>query len=131
VIRKKLDTPPTQPQPVVKHQPVLVSPATTQSKLPVFWLDFPATRLRRDLTHQLHKHQIVIEPIVGNLPLTLPKPSFITRDQRAHRRLTWIQRWDRNAITDAVAHWQIKLFGISSAVLDWLSSLKPEPAAMI
>jgi hypothetical protein len=78
VIRKKLGTPSTQPVPVIEHQPVPVSPATTGPTLPVFWLDFPTTRLRRDLTHQLHKHQIVIEAIPGNLPSTPPKPSFIT-----------------------------------------------------
>lgn len=36
-----------------------------------------------------------------------------------------LERRNKNATTDAVAHWQVQLFGISSAVLDWLSSLKP------
>ncbi len=131
VVRKKLTTPPTQAQPVVEHQPLPIPPATTPPTLPVLWLDFPTTRLRRELTHQLHQHQIVIEALAGTRSITLPKPSFITRDQRAHRRFTWAQRWERNASTDAVTHWQVKLFGLSSAVLNWLRSLKPRPAVII
>ncbi|MBD1865261.1 MULTISPECIES: hypothetical protein [Trichocoleus] len=46
------------------------------------------------------------------------KSSFLTQAQRAHRRLTWVERWDRDAATHAVSHWQVSLFGISSNVLD-------------
>ena len=129
VVRKKLASPQTQP--ACDPQALPVSHSSPQQPLPVIWLDFPTTRLRRDLTHQLQKNQIVIEPIIRNIPMPQAKTAFITRDQRAHRRLTWAQRWDRNAITNAVAQWQVKLFGISSAVLDWLSSLKPRPAVII
>jgi nitroreductase len=131
VVRKKLTSPQTQPQPISIPQPLPVTHSNPQQLLPVIWLDFPTTRLRRDLTHQLQKNQIVIEPIIRNIPMPQVKTAFITRDQRAHRRLTWAQRWDRNAITNAVAQWQVKLFGISSAVLDWLSSLKPRPVVII
>ena len=128
VIRKKLTPPPPQPPPMVTPQ---LMPVTPPPNLSVLWLDFPTTRLRRELTHQLRKHQIVIEAIAGDRPTSSPEPSFITRDQRAHRRFTWAQRWEKNAITEAVTHWQVKLFGLSSAVLDWLRSLKPRPAVII
>jgi hypothetical protein len=55
----------------------------------------------------------------------------ITRDQRAHRRLSWTQRWEKNLITDISAHWRVSLFGISSAILDWLGTLKPSPVLII
>lgn len=106
-------------------------PVATQSNLPVLWLDFPTTHLRRDLAYQLRHQQIVIESIAKALPLTEIAPQQITRDQRAHRRLTWVQRLDKNVAKDSVTHWKIQLFGISSAVLDWLSSLKPSPAVII
>ena len=54
----------------------------------------------------------------------------MTRDQRAHRRLTWTQRWNKNAATQAILHWRGQLFGAYAAVLEWLNRLKP-PAAVI
>lgn len=131
VIRKKLLGVPPEVQPLAQPHPVLENPVTPHSPLPVLWLDFPATRLRRDLTHRLRQHQIVIEPACVTLALPPSKSPLMTRDQRAHRRLTWVQRWKRNTSTDAVPHWEVKLFGLSSAVLDWLRSLKPRPAVII
>ena len=114
--------------PPMEHNP---STATNQPTKPVLWLDFPTTRLRRDLTYLLRQQQLVIEPMseIGKKPSLLP--NFITRDQRAHRRLSWTQRWERNSIIETQARWQVTLFGISSAVLDWLTSLKPQPALII
>jgi len=105
-------------------------PASPFPNLPVMWLDFPTTRLRRDLSHQLQRQRIVIQP--GTLDLPPPEPNGVpmTRDQRAHRRLTWAQRWNKNAATQAILHWRVQLFGISSAILAWLNRLKP-PSAVI
>lgn len=131
VIRRKLPPSHSEPQQQVEAQPIPTAYAKASLSLPVLWLDFPTTRLRRDLVHQLRQHQIRIEPIGVSPTMTPLKSPFMTRDQRAHRRLTWAQRWNRNASTHAVAHWQVKLFGISSVVLDWLKSLKPRPAVII
>lgn len=127
VIRKKLSSSPHEPSAVAQSQPPPMTCLTAQPTGAVLWLDFPTTRLRRELSHQLRQQQIVIESIAANTPITKPKPQSITRDQRAHRRLTWVERWNKNATTDTVAHWQVQLFGISSAVLNWLASLKPRP----
>lgn len=127
VTRRKLPCSSTEPQLDVQSRPLPVTHPTTQPTLPVLWLDFPTTRLRRELTHQLRQHQVVIEPTTTNLAITPSESLLITRNHRAHRRLTWAQRWDRNARTEALAHWQVKLFGISSTVLCWLNSLKPSP----
>lgn len=140
VIRKKLSHPAEEssdhssPQPVAQSQPLQEKPSTTpvtQPKEPVLWLDFPTTRLRRELSYQLAKQQLVIEPINVTTTINQPSPQFLTRDQRAHRRLSWIQRWERNSIVDTQARWRVTLFGISSTVLDWLNSLKPQPALII
>ncbi len=121
------------PQSLATTPPMEHNPSTTTNlpKKPVIWLDFPTTRLRRDLTYLLRRQQLVIEPMseIAKKPSLLP--NFITRDQRAHRRLSWTQRWERNSIIETQARWRVTLFGISSAVLDWLSSLKPQPALII
>jgi hypothetical protein len=36
------------------------------------------------------------------------------RDQHLHHCLTWADRWNRNASTDAVVHWQLKRLWIGS-----------------
>ncbi|MBE9019021.1 hypothetical protein IQ272_23295 [Chroococcidiopsidales cyanobacterium LEGE 13417] len=131
MIRKKLPSPVDEPSAAAQPEPIRVTCLTAQPTGTVLWLDFPTTRLRRDLTHQLRQQQLVIESIAANIPITKSQPQSITRNQRAHRRLTWAERWNRNATADAVAHWQVKLFGISSAVLDWLHNLRPRPAVII
>ncbi|MDZ4872121.1 MAG: hypothetical protein CLLPBCKN_006713 [Chroococcidiopsis cubana SAG 39.79] len=133
VIRKKLASRADEPSAVsIAQTPsIQVTHLTAQPTGTVLWLDFPTTRLRRELSHQLRQQQIVIESIAANTSVAQPKPQCITRNQRAHRRLTWAERWNRNATADAVAHWQVRLFGISSAVLNWLRNLKPRAAVII
>lgn len=132
VIRRKLSDAPTKAQPVAPlEHPREMSHPRSQPPLPVLWLDFPTTRLRRDLVHQLRQHQIEIESTHAHLTMTSSKLPFFTRAQRAHRRLTWTERWERNAATRAVSHWRVNLFGIPSNVLDWLNSLKPSPVLIM
>ncbi len=136
---KKLSSPSTEPQaqatlkpkPVVQSPPVKGNSSKNQPSRPVLWLDLTTTRLRRALSHQLRQQQLVIESISATKPITKQTNQLITRDQRAHRRLSWTQRWSRNSILDTAAHWRITLCGISSAILDWLGSLKPSPALII
>ncbi len=136
---KKLSSPSTEPQtqatlkpkPMVQSPPVKDNSSKNQPSLPVLWLDLPTTRLRRALSHQLRQQQLVIESISATKPITKQPNQFITRDQRAHRRLSWTQRWERNSILNTAAHWRVTLFGISSAILDWLGSLKPSSALII
>lgn len=137
VIRKKLSSSSTEPQttsipqPVVQCEPIPSKNLTTQPNRPVLWLDFPTTRLRRDLIHQLRRQQLVIEFIDPTTPMSQPPTQLITRDQRAHRRLSWTQRWEKNLIPERSACWRVSLFGISSAIVDWLGSLEPSPVLII
>jgi len=131
VIRKKLPCPPTESYPVAQPQLIPVSHPTAQPTRSVVWLDFPATRLRRDFTHQLQQHQILITAIGKSIGMAQQTTPLISRNQRAHRRLTWVERFGRNARVQMGVHWQVKLFGISSAVLEWLNSLKPSPVVII
>lgn len=146
VIRKKRPLEPNNPNPVHPSTPSsdASTPAQAEDRAanaapsaaapslsppppgqPVLWLDLPTTHLRRDLSHQLRQHQIVIQSIPPPYPLPDLPIDPITRDQRVHRRLTWTQRWNKNTLTDAVMHWNVQLFGMSSAILHWLNTLKP------
>ena len=132
MVRRKLPSAPTEVQSVAPlAHPRRVSHPTSQHPLPVLWLDFHTTRLRRDPVYQLRQHQIKLESTNAHLAMTASKLPFLTRAQRAHRRLTWVERWDRNAATHVVNHWQASLFGIPSNVLDWLNSLKPSPVLIM
>ncbi len=121
--------PPGLPPPNPPSAPPANPSDVLLAKGPVMWLDLPATRLRRDLSHLLQLQQIVIHPIRGTFASAEPNREPLTRDQRAHRRLSWIERGQKNAATQAILHWRVQLFGIPSAILDWLHRLKP--AALI
>jgi hypothetical protein len=125
VIRKKLPLEPNSPNRVypstpiseastLSHSEALTSQAAPAASSPalstpppgqtVLWLDLPTTHLRRDLSHQLQRQQIAIQSVPPPRPLPDLPIDPITRDQRAHRRLTWTQRWNKNTLTDAVVH---------------------------
>jgi hypothetical protein len=91
---------------------------------PVLWLDFPTTQLRRNLTHQLRHQQIIFESTNCTTSANQMPVPLITRDQRAHRRLSWSQRWERNSLKETETHWQVTLFGLSSTILNWLQGLQ-------
>jgi hypothetical protein len=62
------------------------------------WLDVDATRLRRELERRLDQQRVQVQYQEGSA--IVAEGSRIrrsTRDQRAHRRLTWHQRLLRNA----------------------------------
>lgn len=61
---------------------------------PIIWVDIPAATARRALIEHLRSQKVDIE-----LPEEQPKPQVTmkTRNERAHRRLTWEERMVRNA----------------------------------
>jgi hypothetical protein len=133
VVRKRLSTPNLEPQPrtTASMSSVEQPPPLRSANQPVIWLDCPATRLRRELKQQLQRQQVMIESVqLTSLPQEQTIPVF-TRDQRAHRRLSWSERLARNALPETGIHWRVQLFGISSTVLEWLHSLKPSPAFIL
>ncbi|MBD2069000.1 hypothetical protein H6F93_15970 [Leptolyngbya sp. FACHB-671] len=90
VVRKRLSTADPEPQLPRLEQltPGSEAPQAHLVNQPIFWFDWPATRLRRDLKQQLHRQQVIIESV----PVVLPSPAqtipILTREQRAHRRLS-------------------------------------------
>ena len=61
--------------------------------LPVYWYDLPATALRRTLPRRLAQQDIDLQPVSME---AAPANEILSRDQRAHRRLSWDQRVARN-----------------------------------
>src|SRR6185295_16083487 len=70
---------------------------------PVYWLDLPALSLRRFLPDLLHAQQIDV-----TLPDSLISTNVValTRDERAHRRLSWARRLKRNAAPHYGSPWR-------------------------
>lgn len=117
----------TDDKPLLSEPPIPVTPPSLSNR-PVLWLDFRTTHLRRDLSHQLRRQLVILQAVKLTAASAEPEVEFTSRDQRAHRRLSWTERWKKNALADAMVHWKIQLFGISSAVLNWLNSLQPDSA---
>lgn len=93
---------------------------------PIIWFDIPATQLRRELQNHLRQHQAIIRYLESDKILNSMEPSklstkrLLTRNQRAHRRLSWSERTKRNAIVQKSAMWQVQLFGVSLKLIDTL-----------
>jgi hypothetical protein len=133
VVRKRLFPPDSEPQfrPTASMPKVEQPPQPTSANQPVIWFDCPATRLRRELHQQLQRQHVMIESVQFTPPPQVQTIPVLTRDQRAHRRLSWSERLARNALPETGIHWRVQLFGISSTVLEWLHSLKPSPVFIL
>jgi hypothetical protein len=84
------------PPPPSGSSPLPASTSKSAPRLgsrPVWWVDIAACRARRALREHLDGQRVV----VGSVSLVGPSaPPFRTRDERAHRRQTWQQRFQRN-----------------------------------
>jgi hypothetical protein len=87
---------------------------------PVYWLDLPASSLRRSLPDLLRTQQIEI-----TLPTLAISTNIValSRDQRAHRRLSWAQRLKRNAAPRYSSPWRFLIYGLPQKLSAYLSSI--------
>jgi hypothetical protein len=93
---------------------------SSQPSEPVYWLDLPASTLRRSLPDLLRTQQIEIT--IACLPISTNVVAF-TRDERAHRRLTWARRLKRNAAPRYSSPWLFHIFGLPQKLTAYLSSI--------
>ena len=84
-------------------------------RLPIYLVDLEATELRRKLSMDLRRQQVEIE-ITKSRVSEEPEESILTRDQVAHRRLTWVERLARNASKPSGPSWFVQLYGIPEAI---------------
>lgn len=89
---------------------------------PVIWEDLPAAFLRRDLRQNLRQHQFEFDSMIS--PTEKQQPFLLSRDQRAHRRISWSERLARNALDPQGQSWKVRLFGISSTLATFVKDLK-------
>lgn len=123
VMRTKLP-----PMPTVALEPEItviaqVPSQTVQGTQALIWTDIPATRLRREIRQYLRRHQARIEQNDSETQPIEPASSYLTRSQRAHRRLAWAERLKRNAISSNGLQVSVQLFGISPRLVDFLNRL--------
>ncbi|HEX4205792.1 MAG TPA: hypothetical protein VHZ51_16655 [Ktedonobacteraceae bacterium] len=66
---------------------------------PVLWKDWPRCRIRREWLKVLRSETVGLTSAAtpAQVPVTTPTEEVLTRDQRAHWRLSWDQRLARNA----------------------------------
>jgi hypothetical protein len=98
---------------------MLLHPLAVGSQ-PIFWRDW-SRRSHRRACMQLVRDQCVaveIEPPTTALPIVTPAP--LSREQRAHYRLSWGERLARNACSRTAGRVTIKLFGIPQAFAAWI-----------
>ena len=62
---------------------------------PILWYDLPSALLRRTFMERLRSQQVEVD--LAPSESTAASAPLLTRDQRAHRRLTWASRLARNA----------------------------------
>jgi hypothetical protein len=86
--------------------------------LPVYWYDLPATALRRTLPRRLAQQDIDLEPV--NVEASAA-PEILSRDQRAHRRLSWEQRVVRNRRPARLPALRLLLHGVPGELAAHLS----------
>ena len=116
------------PQPADQQNLVAISRVSIENSLPylplgsepVYWTDLPASSLRHLLPNLLRAQQIEIT--MPDLPIS-SNVVVLTRDERAHRRLTWARRLKRNAAPHYSSPWRFHIYGLPQKVTAYLSSI--------
>jgi hypothetical protein len=96
------------------------APNLTLGTEPVYWLDLPASSLRRSLPDLLRTQQIEIT--LPDRP-TSTNIASLTRDERAHRRLSWARRLKRNAAPSYSSPGRFHIYGLPQKLSAYLSSI--------
>lgn len=108
------ETIPTPPPPTF-------TPPPRPGPHPLYWHDLPATHLRRRLPALLWQQRVDGLPAPrASTPTSLAAPPVLTRDQRAHRRLSWSARLARNARPSSAPALGLRLYGVPAALAAYL-----------
>ena len=79
---------------------------------PLLWGDWPRCQPRRAWMQWLRRHLVTVNaPPVTSPPST---PSLLSRAERAHWRLNWLQRFTRNARRSPASPVEITIYGLST-----------------
>jgi len=102
--------------PLVPQPTLPLEPPSTTAELPLLCRDWPRSRLRRDWLALLRSQTVRLCPLP--FPPEPPPRTTLSRAQRAHWRLSWPERLQRNAARGPTVH--IRLFGIPPALARFL-----------
>jgi hypothetical protein len=115
-------TPPAPPSPASPGEseasPQLSALACPQTPHPALWADWPRSRFRRQWLHTLRRQ--TVELTGGLLPsaedLAVSHEPVQTRAQRAHYRLSWMQRLVHNARSASAPALTITIYGLPASL---------------
>jgi hypothetical protein len=95
---------------------------TQQAPHPVLWGDWPRCQLRRQWIRVLRTQTVQIT-LRSPQPEENPPVSYEevrTRAQRAHWRLSWLQRMARNARLPTASPLEITIYGLPAALAQYV-----------
>jgi hypothetical protein len=86
----------------------------------VLWQDWSRRQHRRACQHWLRKPRLEVhlEPVGSASPEVSPSP--LSRAERAHDRLSWAERWARNACAPTAGQVTLTRFGVPAAFAAFL-----------
>lgn len=90
---------------------VLLHPRQSGSN-PVLWQDWPRKTQRRACMQVLHRQRVEVTELASAQPPPPASSSVLTRSQRARYRLSWDERFVRNARSSTASQLLITLFGV-------------------
>jgi hypothetical protein len=93
-----------------------ISPPEPKASHPILWGDWSRCQTRRNFINLLSTQTVTITVMPGPSQSSgPPDPVPLTRQQRAHWRLSWAQRLSRNVAKPSLPLISIRLFGIPTA----------------
>jgi hypothetical protein len=98
------------------------SPASPQARFPVLWGDWPRSRLRRQWVRLLHRQTIVLtfRSLPSEEGSSPPHNDVQTRAERAHYRLSWLQRLARNVRPASAPPLEITIYGLPASLAQYV-----------
>ena len=131
VIRKLLDQPEVRIpsfSAVVRSVSEWVRDPQPNYQYPLLWCDIEATRLRRGWHETLALHEVKLTPLASvSSASPSPQPERLSRRQRAHGRLEWWERVERNERLAGALGWSVELYGKAKALVEGIEILCRRP----
>jgi hypothetical protein len=87
---------------------------------PLLWRDWSRRKERRACLDLVRGQQVEVQVAPGRPPSPAASPAPLSREQRAHWRLSWAERVARNACPRAAGQVTIHLFGVPDAFARFL-----------
>jgi hypothetical protein len=101
--------------PILGPPPPDVPPALSPACRPLLWGDWSRCQTRRSWMKRLRTQTVTMISKPAALLVISKDGSLLTRQQRAHYRMSWDQRLARNACSPSVPSVELHLFGIPTA----------------